>query len=266
MARGAGTGGEDEGRLGSPAGVRPPGSLPRVPVAPGAGEVQVLPADNGAALFVCRGPRVTGAGPRGGRLRRGRLPSWKEELSRLEREPEETEMISAKWSSHPSPCLRAAAGGTALPAGGSWGAACLESPGLGSSGARGVFVCPLGLRGAAAPVSEPACKLSCCRPASARSEFGKRDHPASKEAKFKGDSETSGLAGTLSMRGVLFFSSFLSLSSYCGHLAGVCSLSSHFLREGTKTKKAFCRSYLFGCKTLLIGYNTVYEFSQMSKY
>lgn len=38
-----------------------------------------------------------------------------------------------------------------------------------------------------------------------------------------------------------------------------------FLREEIKTK-AFCRSCLFGCKTLLIGYNTVYEFSQMSKY
>lgn len=109
------------------------------------------------------------------------------------------------------------------------------------------------------------CTLSCCHPASARSTFGKRDHPASKEAKFKDGSETSGLAGVFSRRGVLLFSSFLSLSSYCGHLAGVCRLSSHFLREGIKTK-AFCRSCLFGCKTLLIGYNTVYEFSsQMSK-
>lgn len=178
----------------------------------------------------------------------------KKSLSPLECEPEETELISAKWSSHPSPCLRAAAGGTALPAGGSWGAARLGSPGLGSSTACGGFVCPLGLRGARCP-------------AAARPLLGARLGNATILLPKKQNSRTAlklRAWQACSVGGVCWF--FLSLSSYCGHLAGVCGLSSHFLREGIRMK-AFCRSCLFGCKTLLIGYNTVYEFSsQMSKY
>lgn len=64
--------GYQRGGRGTPTGVRLPRSLPQVPVAPGAGEVQGLPADNGAALFVRQGPVS--------RLRGGGLPPWKEEF------------------------------------------------------------------------------------------------------------------------------------------------------------------------------------------
>ena len=142
----------------------------------------------------------------------------------------------------------------------SWGALGNSVAPQASLQPTGMFVFPLCLGNTVISILKPICKRSCCCTVSARGKFEKHNHFVSKEAEIQGRRLKLKTQQAYSVSGVCCFSSPLRLPSYCGNLAGVCSLTSNSFKGWIKMKEMFCRKccvwffLVFFCKTLLIGF------------